>query len=150
MSRVYECGFLTISSNLAVDMHTERPPNPHEWNCSLQEKQESLWYANMLVHGPLAKRAWCLQECHLSPRILHVFENKIWIWECDTRVMAANHRGLLFRQDRVDGESPWHKIDLFRRDMVDRKILLRRIAMANLSSPLDILKLWDTIVVDYC
>ena len=104
----------------------------------------------MLVHGPLAKRAWCLQERHLSPRILHVFENRMWIWECDTRVRAANHRGLLFRQDIVDGESPWRKIDFFRQNMVDRKILLRRIAMPNPSPPLDILKLWDNIVIDYC
>ncbi len=95
MARVYECGLLTISSNISVNDQKWRPPNPHEWIPKFaDEDRHASWLSAMLLNGPLGKRAWCLQERYLSPRILHIFEGDVWIWECDSRVRAAGRKGM--------------------------------------------------------
>lgn len=40
---------------------------------------ESTWLSKMFFNGPLGRRAWCLQERQLSPRIIHVFHDLTWI-----------------------------------------------------------------------
>jgi hypothetical protein len=133
MARVYECGYFTISSNTSFDNHKYSNPRPHEWvSKSSKEDRQSSWLSEMLLQGPLAKRAWCLQERYMSPRILHVFEGCIWIWECDSRVRPAHRRGLLFRHDIVDSNLPWR----------------RRLINDQLSSS-DLLKLWYKAVADF-
>ena len=48
--------------------------------------------ANDFLESPWNKRAWCLQEYVLSPRMLHFFENRI-VWQC---------RGTLSAEDFVE------------------------------------------------
>jgi hypothetical protein len=42
-----------------------------------------LW-RDLIEDGPLTRRAWCLQERHLTRRILSVRDSSVWIWECDS------------------------------------------------------------------
>jgi len=133
MAQIYENGILTISSNLPVDGQAWKPPLPAKTPYPVIRDNGEEWFTAMLLHGPLASRAWCLQERYLSPRILHIFERNLWIWECSTRVRGAHKNGLLYRRDVTEHQDrPWRK------QLMD----------ARLDRP-TLLDLWYNAVSDY-
>jgi len=71
MASVYERGLFTVSSNLPGEDMPEWQPRNHV-NANSQG-----WLEKILLEGPLATRAWCLQERYLSPVLLHVLNQKI-------------------------------------------------------------------------
>ena len=89
MAQVYEYGFFTIASNLPTEDQTWEweVPDPRKRLLPAEsivvsdddEARHSSWLSQMLLQGPLAKRAWCLQERYLSPRLLHIFSDQLWI-----------------------------------------------------------------------
>lgn len=135
MGRVYESGLITISVNLASDETNWEPLLPHEMPAvGRAPSPQEFWLESMLLGGPLSKRAWCLQERYLSPRILHVFGNKFWIWECNSRVRGCGYKSQLFRVDIKNYALPW------------RKIAFNQYLELH---PDDIIELWDRAVEDY-
>ena len=42
--------------------------------------------------GPISRRAWCLQERHLSPRVLHILDNGVMLFECES-IHSTNLQG---------------------------------------------------------
>ena len=136
MTKVYEHGLFTICSNLPSGDDGFIPPDPIQWAVKLWKGgPNQAWLSRLLAQGPLSRRAWCLQERHLSPRILHMFLGPTWVWECDTRVRGCNSRGFVYATDIV-GNLDW------------RKINFHNIADST-SSRQALLRLWDILVVDY-
>jgi hypothetical protein len=81
-----------------------------------------------LEGGILGKRGWCLQERHLSPRVLHVRDGGLWIWECNSRAMAS------------DGS---------KRDGPQRRLRAIDIVTTRLHNSESKFKIWYDIVEDY-
>lgn len=138
MSSVYERGLFTINSNLSDSGQPWKPPSPSEWKLKFLGDDVPLdFIPYLLTSGPLAKRAWCLQERHLSQRILHIFHDMTWIWECNTRVRGSNPGGLVDKSDTIiDGEwKSWQKLNL---------------GFHEFDAWPGVLYAWDRVLVDYC
>lgn len=95
MARVYEGGHFTIASNVPVDDQEWNPPEGLRELFTWARSQED-WFEAMLTTGPLSYRAWCLQERIMSSRMLYVYTDRTWIWECGYKLRAANHEGMMF------------------------------------------------------
>lgn len=84
--------------------------------------QSEFW----IDEGPLAKRAWTLQERFLSPRILH-FTNSQLIWECDHALLSEDNLA--------------H----------DRWARLLPLSLPNLMTPSRLMNFWyENVVESYC
>jgi hypothetical protein len=115
MGEVYENGAFTIASNLSDDDQQWLPPDPLPWALKLWKGgPHKPWLSELITNSPLASRGWCLQERHLSPRILHVYHKQVWVWECDFRVRGANSSGLVYSSDVTDDTLSWRKQTLTR------------------------------------
>lgn len=115
MGEVYESGVFTIASNLSDDNQPWLPPDPLPWALKLWKGgPRKPWLLELITNSPLASRGWCLQERHLSPRILHVHHRQVWVWECNFRVRGANSSGLVYSSDVTDDTLSWRKQNLTR------------------------------------
>jgi hypothetical protein len=115
MGEIYESGAFTIASNLSDDDQPWLPPDPLSWAVKLWKGgPHKAWLSELLTNSPLASRGWCLQERHLSPRILHVYHKQVWVWECNFRVRGANSSGLVYSSDVKDDTLSWRKQNLTR------------------------------------
>ena len=126
MARVYEGGHFTIASNVPVDDQEWKAPEGLRELSTWGRSQED-WFSALLTEGPLGLRAWCLQERHMSSRILHVFAGDTWIFECQYKVRAATHQGLMFSYHCSDpscGVSSWVKFRIY--DGLSSRQLLQR------------------------
>src|SRR5213080_3634425 len=68
-----QCGFsqqLSTTGWVADYFRSKKWPNPG-----------SMW-KGLVEGGELGTRGWCLQERHLSPRIIHFMESGLMMWEC--------------------------------------------------------------------
>jgi hypothetical protein len=121
MASIYERGLFTVSSNLPGQNMPHQPPakpsraikylgvRPLSNRGGLDNSEHYTWLESMLLKGPLAQRAWCMQERYLSPVILHIFDQRYWIWECNHHIRAYNQQGRLFRSDVSDQTLPRRK-----------------------------------------
>lgn len=135
MGEVYESGVFTIASNLSDDVGPWLPPDPVPWALKLWKGgPHKAWLSELVTNGPLASRGWCLQERHLSPRILHVYHKQVWVWECGFRIGGANCSGLVYSSDITDHTLSWRKQNLTRAISLSRN---------------ELLGCWDKLVVDY-
>lgn len=66
-----------------------------------------------IERGPLAKRAWTLQERYLSPRILHFTKSQL-IWECDHIIQSEDNlsRDLLGKSLPLGLPGTWTRTNL--------------------------------------
>jgi hypothetical protein len=55
--------------------------------------------SNDFVESPWNKRAWCLQEYVLSPRLLYFFKDRV-VWQCQEMLSADDYAEL--RRDKTD------------------------------------------------
>jgi hypothetical protein len=107
------------------------PPVPR-----IREPVARSWFDNSYVSewdktlegGPLGNRGWCLQERHLSPRVFHVIDDGLWIWECNSRAMAS------------DGS---------KREGPPRRLRVIDIVVTGIHSSESKFKIWYDIVGDY-
>lgn len=135
MGEVYENGLFTIASNLSDDDQPWLPPDPLSWALKLWKGgPHKSWLLELITNSPLASRGWCLQERHLSPRILHVYHKQVWVWECNFRVRGANSNGLVYSSDVTDDTLSWRKQTLTRSTSLSRDQLF---------------DWWNKLVVDY-
>jgi hypothetical protein len=135
MGQVYECGLFTLASNLSDDDQPWLPPEPLPWALKMWKGgPHKPWLFELLTNSPLASRGWCLQERHLSPRILHVYHKQVWVWECGSRMRGVNCSGLVYASDIVDHTLSWRKQNLSHTASLSRNQLL---------------DCWDALVVDY-
>jgi hypothetical protein len=133
MGQVYECGLFTIASNLSDDGQPWLPPDPLPWALKLWKGgPHKAWLLELLTNSPLASRGWCLQERHLSPRLLHVYHKEVWVWECSSQVRGANCDGLVYKTVITDATLSWRKQNL-----------------SHALSRNQLLDCWDKLVVDY-
>ena len=112
MASIYGSAYLTISINTGQDLFQSLlGPSMDElssaggwldWWKEWHSRQEKGWPLELFEHdrnpdffkealegGPIGKRAWCLQERQLSPRILHLLDNGMYIWECPYIIAAG-------------------------------------------------------------
>jgi hypothetical protein len=121
MGEVYEGGVFTIASNLSDDDQPWLPPDPLPWALKLWKGgPHKAWLSELITNSPLASRGWCLQERHLSPRILHVYHKQVWVWECNFRVRGTNSSGLVYSSDVTDDTLSWRKQTLTRSTSLSR------------------------------
>lgn len=135
MGNVYEHAVCTIAADGAKNGNTgcfiqaplRQPkcisfPNSGLLWLNASSDEVSLEYES---HGPLAKRAWTLQERVLSPRILHFGTNGVF-WECDQLATFQNNftnahlegyfrhkttkRGVQNSSDTTEVVTNWYKL----------------------------------------
>ncbi|KAH8691086.1 heterokaryon incompatibility protein-domain-containing protein [Phaeosphaeriaceae sp. PMI808] len=94
MAGIYGSAYVTISLNTEEDffetsLHPEFKASlpPPDWARQYEETKGLIWWAMQfrkmdLEGGPVGKRAWCLQERHLSPRLIHLIDRGHMLWEC--------------------------------------------------------------------
>jgi hypothetical protein len=125
MGQVYECGLFTLASNLSDDDQPWLPPKPPPSGALVwTENSHKAWVVKLLTNSPLASRGWCLQERHLSPRLIHVYHNQVWVWECSTQVRAANSSGAIYSSGLRDHDLSWRKQNLTRDSSLSQYQLL--------------------------
>ncbi|KAE9376143.1 HET-domain-containing protein [Stipitochalara longipes BDJ] len=130
MGQVYEQGILTICIDKSIDDQQWRPPAPSEWILKPGETdRDDSWLSEMLCNGPLAHRAWCLQERYLSPRIIHMLEN-CWIWECNSVLRTS-----ALRSEIIPIGKSWRKLSPNQGSPAFR----RKSALFS----------WEDIIIDY-
>ncbi|OAG05897.1 HET-domain-containing protein [Paraphaeosphaeria sporulosa] len=99
MKSTYSQGALNIAASTAADssygLFARRSPYllaplvlnvPGYGTCILQKSMEEL--SKSITQGPLASRAWVLQEWVLSPRVLH-FGQQLF-WECSETLLSES------------------------------------------------------------
>ncbi|EXJ92770.1 hypothetical protein A1O3_01322 [Capronia epimyces CBS 606.96] len=131
MRQIYGAAVLTVALNTTQPLFkkTEKadqadpadPANqavqadPAEWDAIERECRlidhilwRPLFTKRILQGGIVGERAWCLQERHLSPRVLHLLDNGKFILECAQGGMVDNSQ----RNPRVRrGEIPYSRGD---------------------------------------
>jgi hypothetical protein len=150
MGQVYECGLFTITSNISLENQTWKappPPSPPRPGTMVPSYQDSFihWISTIPREGPLSRRAWCLQEQYLSPRLLHIFAGPIWIWECNSIITASNSTGLI---ERIISSTEYEAWAVHQRvsDLCGHRTML------GIESGIDratALRFWDTLLNDY-
>src|SRR5436190_18434805 len=123
-------------------------------NDSLQSHSHT--WIEKVEGGILGTRGWCLQERHLSPRIIHIRENDCWLWECNTCLISTGRVDNL-RFDRYTNEiQRWERnsaqklfVTLFRKEFSYRRIFdfdnnISRNEMTRLA-----FEQWHNIVQEY-
>jgi len=96
MTQVYETAFVTIAVNVKNDprqsllLSPKRDKSIPGWHQSLNKAwgmgKAEIWWKSLLEGGPLGSRAWCYQERYLSTRLIHITDNGLWLWECNSRI----------------------------------------------------------------
>jgi hypothetical protein len=125
MGQVYKCGLFTLASNLSDDDQPWIPPKPPPSGALVwTENSHKAWVVKLLTNSPLASRGWCLQERHLSPRLIHVYHNQVWVWECSTQVRGANSSGAIYSSGLRDHNLSWRKQNLTRDSSLSQYQLL--------------------------
>ena len=130
LMNIYENSIFTVCSNFLAPRECRGETIYYIVEGSARTKS----LMHLFIEGPLGQRAGCLQERHLSERILHIWPNQIWIWECNSRIRESNAYGLMFHEDIRPTDFPWRKLD-FRYDGGSKKD--------------GILDVWDRILIDY-
>jgi hypothetical protein len=138
MTKVYECGVFTIAANILDGEEPWLVPDHVKWAVRLWPGgPNATWLSELLLNGPLAHRGWCLQERHLSPRIIHVFHDNVWVWECDSRVRGFNKNGTVYRSEVTDDFLKW------------RKLVSKGTPETSQDGRNRLLDRWDMIIEDY-
>lgn len=94
----------------------------------------------MTESGIVGKRAWCLQERHLSPRLLHLLDNGVVMYECAQGTFSTN-APLLFDLPVEKSSVPFPKLALARR--------LIEIPDKDASRTVILMTHWHQILIEY-
>jgi hypothetical protein len=159
MPQIYGWAFLTISTNTAENLlkslpDTSNPTSRQRASDALSavyqeacRREALLWHAvfwkRVLEGGPIGNRAWCLQERHLSPRILHLIDGGIMVYECTSIIGSTASRDVFSFVKEPD-----HARILSRgssRDLLPRLIDLK----TRDAGTYDFLRFWYSIFTDY-
>jgi hypothetical protein len=112
MRQVYGTATLTIAINTSQTLFTMKRSKEAvpEWEdirhqCGVNSLWKIFFLKRMLESGVVGKRAWCLQERHLSPRLLHILDNGVVIFECSRAQWSTNAPNLF----GLPGEATSHR-----------------------------------------
>lgn len=158
MAQIYGFALLTIctnsTQNLLASLQKDRHPDLAELGHTLlpvyenvRRREPTLWLAafwkHLLEGGPIGDRAWCLQERHLSPRVLHLLDGGVMAYEC-----TSSARSMAPRETFSFVTQPDHARMLSReypRDLLPRLVDLH---FGN-AGAYDYLRFWYSIFTDY-
>ena len=108
MTQIYESAFVTIAYNISSDSsqslllssRTER--GVQGWHKNLNKAwglgKAEIWWKSVLEGGPLGSRAWCYQERYLSTRLIHMTDDGLWLWECNSSTFWTSGTESIGRQ----------------------------------------------------
>jgi hypothetical protein len=149
MGQVYECGLFTITSNIPHENQGWKVPPPPRYKPGpmLRTHYDDFinWISTILREGPLSRRAWCLQEQYLSPRLLHIFAGPTWIWECNSHMNAGDSWGLIDTPVSSKEYEAWASHGGVS-DLCGHRTMLRMDPGIDRATAL---RFWDTILHDY-
>lgn len=105
MATIYGSALLTISVNteqnlfgLLLEHYSEMNDFLKELSNLYKSSQDAFRgdfiakLKGILEGGIIGTRGWCLQERQLSPRVLHVLDEGVFIWECVSCIRIGSER----------------------------------------------------------
>jgi hypothetical protein len=150
MTQIYESAFVTLAYNISTDssqsllLPSRTEEGTPSWHQSLNKAwglgKAEVWWKSVLEGGPLGSRAWCFQERYLSTRLIHMTDNGLWLWECNSRTFCTLGTESLGRQPSMHHYNPrqtWQRL------MNDESTVIDQSRVA------DILYQWHKIVEAY-
>jgi hypothetical protein len=107
------------------------------------------FFKSILDGGPIGERAWCLQERHLSPRILHLLDGGLMATECLFCVDIVGDSRYPFVGQVQHGSLDAHRLRMCDR-LVDVQVKLDRArSQESTLGHASLLSSWNDILISY-
>ncbi|KIW29468.1 uncharacterized protein PV07_05282 [Cladophialophora immunda] len=133
MKHVYGAAVLTFALNTSQAIFDMVRSNKGalDWGDITDEYARSMFKIDLhakriFESGILGSRAWCFQERHLSPRLLHILDDRVVMYECAQATMATNAPDLFgFRSFRrtTSGEKFFQLESSLRKLAVNQRLI---------------------------